>query len=121
MRDFDTFRKKFNFLYLCKSCVRSFDSMEPLSRCKFCSAEGPEILEMKSSRTMYRYYCTKCEKNHISQSVVGECAKCKSKFIHAYLWKKNSQMEFARMRARKILNRVKNSASNAGNATIGRL
>ena len=106
-RSLDSFRKKFNFLYLCRSCARSFDSMEPLPRCKFCYAEGPEILDMKSQRTMYRYYCAKCEKNHISESIAETCIKCGSRFIHVYLWKKKSRHEFARTRARKLLNGFK--------------
>jgi ribosomal protein L37AE/L43A len=110
-RELDRFRQKFNFLYLCKACARSFDSMNPVGKCKFCSAEGPEILDMKvPGKTIYRYYCPKCEKNRISESIVEACIKCGSKFVHVYRWGNKSRHELARHRARSLLASAKSTA-----------
>ena len=111
LRNLDKFREKFNFLYMCKSCARSFDSMEPVSACKFCSSEGPEILDMKvRGKLMYRYYCPRCEKNRITESLVEKCASCGSRFIHLYKWGKNSRKELFRMRARELAKKARGRA-----------
>ncbi len=113
LRNLDKYREKFNFLYMCKSCARSFDSMEPVGSCKFCSSEGPEILDMKvSGKVMYRYYCPKCEKNRVTESLVEKCTGCGSKLIHLYKWGKNSRKELFRMRARGLAGKARGSMFN---------
>lgn len=107
LRGFDSYRIKFNFLYLCRSCARSFDSVDPVGACKFCHAEGPEVLDMKApGRIFYRYYCPKCEKNRITEKIADKCIKCGSKSIHLYKWGKRGKRETARMRARCMMEKA---------------
>ncbi|MDI6720951.1 MAG: hypothetical protein QMD85_01070 [Candidatus Aenigmarchaeota archaeon] len=111
MKEFDSFRERFNFLYLCRSCARSFDSTEPRSDCKFCSSEGLEVLDMKvRGKVMYRYFCPSCEKNRLTKEHVGSCAGCGSRFIHLYKWDRKGRKEMTRMRARDLLEKTKKKA-----------
>ncbi|MBI2580070.1 MAG: hypothetical protein HYW27_04175 [Candidatus Aenigmarchaeota archaeon] len=107
LKNFDSYRKKFNFLYLCKSCARSFDSVEPTGHCRFCQAEGPEVLDMKApGRIFFRYYCPRCEKNRLTEKKLDECVKCGNKHIHLYKWGKRGKGESARMRARGLMEKA---------------
>ena len=89
--DFDAFReKKFNFLYLCKSCARSFDSISVMQTCKYCNSPVEE-LEAKQKHPLltesyYRYYCPRCEKNYKHSGKRVECQICGSRVISFYKW-----------------------------------
>lgn len=97
MKAFDTFRdERFNFLYLCKNCERSFDSIEQREDCKFC---GHKVIELKSTKrttgslkqgltkkAVYRYFCPTCERNFISTDKLAVCNECRTDYLHVYTW-----------------------------------
>src|SRR3989338_7185078 len=89
MENSHTFRESyFDYLYLCRTCVRSFDSKTELDKCKFC---GNAIIELKSVRRgragwkagfkntkIFRYFCPICEKNFISKEKFSVCNGCRT-------------------------------------------
>ena len=89
--DFHAFReKKYNFLYLCNTCARSFDSILSMSECKFCSSPVKELSARQNhpliGESYFRYYCSKCEKNFLSPVKHDECQICGFRIVHFYKW-----------------------------------
>ncbi|HLD83518.1 MAG TPA: hypothetical protein VI979_01535 [archaeon] len=89
--DFDAFReKRFNFLYLCEKCARSFDSVLAMDSCKFCSSPLKQLSAKQKHPLIgegyFRYYCSKCEKNFLSPVKHDECQICGFRIIHFYKW-----------------------------------
>ena len=89
--DFHAFReRKYNFLYLCGKCARSFDSVLSMSECKFCSSPVTELSARQNhpliGEAYFRYYCPKCEKNFLSRVKHDECQMCGFRMINFYRW-----------------------------------
>lgn len=104
---FHIYRKKnYKHLYYCYRCMRTFDSKEPTSICKFCGASVRDITGAKFEQPLaikYRYYCTKCEKNFESFSIFENCAICGNKIMHVYRWEELSTWEKISVRIKKII------------------
>ena len=95
MLGFNEFREsRYNFLYVCRSCGRWFDSKKAMCNCKFCNGS---IIELGSKKTekkfagmvkkpMYRYYCPTCEKNLITTENLPMCNMCRTDYLHVYTW-----------------------------------
>lgn len=81
--ELDEFRKqKYNYLYFCSNCSRSFDTVAEVTACKFCGMGDVDRIGTKDEPTMYNYYCTVCEKNFTTREKVKRCEFCGNKYIH---------------------------------------
>ena len=93
--DFDEFRNKaYPYTYLCKSCTRSFDSVEERKSCKFCQGHivllrrtemvPKGLLKRKSPK--YFYVCSTCGNEFATDEPVNNCHFCRTKWLHVYSW-----------------------------------
>ena len=107
-------KKHFKHTYYCYSCMRTFDTKEPASTCKFCGAAVRDISGAKFEQPLaqkYRYYCEKCEKNFESFTIFENCAICGSKITHLYKWKELSTQEKIMIRFKKMFRGQKESGT----------
>ncbi|MBI3190519.1 hypothetical protein HYZ41_02335 [archaeon] len=96
MENFHEFREsRYNFLYMCRSCSRSFDSRIALDNCKFCNGSIIELRSVKRGKRnvrslvkkpIYRYYCPTCEKNFMTTESIPMCNVCRTDYLHVYTW-----------------------------------
>jgi len=106
--DFHEFReKKFNFLYLCKKCARSFDAINAMEQCKYCSSPVTELAAKKRhpllTASYYRYYCPKCERTFRSAVKHEECQVCGLRTISVYKWEDIPLLDKLMIRAFKVI------------------
>ncbi len=100
MDDFHHYREeKFNHLYFCRNCARSFDTVAEVANCKFCDSEELQIIASKKSpaaqKAHYRYFCPVCEKTFVAaHHKIKNCEFCGSRHIHLYKWERNRRDEF---------------------------
>ena len=99
MENYHKFREShYNFLYLCRSCARSFDSKQAVEVCKFCDNSVIELRSLRRmqsgwrqgfrKKVMYRYYCPTCEKNFMTTEHMAFCNRCRTDYLHVYTWDK---------------------------------
>ena len=97
LHHFMAFRdNRYNFLYICKNCTRSFDSNESTDKCRFCGHQVTEIRSIKRGRgnwkqgfnkkVLYRYFCPTCEKNFTTTEKLAICSECRTDYLHVYTW-----------------------------------
>jgi len=86
--DFHKFREGcYNFLYLCKTCNRSFDSVDKANSCKFCGSGVVELRStIKGKTTRYMYHCPVCDKNFTTTEKLTVCNICRTDYLHVYTW-----------------------------------
>ncbi|MCX6815569.1 MAG: hypothetical protein NT120_01835 [Candidatus Aenigmarchaeota archaeon] len=103
--DFHRFREgRFNFLYLCKTCNRSFDSLEKEDNCKFCGSDIVELRKTNRGRpTTYRHYCPTCERTFTTTEKLTVCNECRTDYLHVYNWNMLGTREKLYIKIRKSL------------------
>ncbi len=97
--------KNYNHVYYCYRCVRSFDTKEETSICRFCGAAVRDITGYRFEKPIarkYRYYCTNCENKFESFTLFENCPACSKKIMHIYEWEELDAMEKILIRFRKM-------------------
>jgi len=85
--DLDRFRnERFNYLYVCKNCARSFGTVSEVMQCKYCDSDNVQIISSKkgTKTATHRYYCPACKKDFVARSKIKNCGYCGSRHIHLY-------------------------------------
>ncbi len=61
---FEEFRQRFDYLYVCENCSRAFDSNEPKKLCKFCGSPVKEVvhdpINLVTKNKKYIWLCKNC-------------------------------------------------------------
>ncbi len=81
--------KKYNYLYLCNACTRSFETVRPTKKCIYCGTYGKlkELVSKKVKkfpRKGYLYHCEKCDRTFETNEETDVCQFCGAVNIDYY-------------------------------------
>lgn len=95
-------KKHFSYLYLCKKCLRSFETGMEVTTCKFCSEPVEELFSSQINKILkeQRFYlkCNNCGKESIAYEKKIKCT-CGSEFA-VIRWNKLKQKEKIKMKVK---------------------
>ena len=95
--------KKFLYLYICKKCIRSFESQTATDKCKFCDGD----VKLIDNRQLYTFVCPGCYKKFTAKKA-EKCPRCGSKFLHFTKAEKVTARDLLSKRKRHIFTKLKN-------------
>lgn len=108
--DLDTFRnERFNYLYICKNCTRSFDTVSEVMQCKYCNSTDIQVISSKKqakSAVSYKYHCPACMKDFVARSKIKNCGYCGSQHIHVYQQESIPQRDELRSRLWQMFSKI---------------